>query len=164
MTLVETGLVLDTGSVLRIGSGAEGVLADLEAVLGAPDSDTGFSEVEFCFSGRSRFVRWGQLEVVLGENEGGGATFTQWYVDGSRDPTGLVTVDGLGVGATVGFLEVNYGSALTLVPAFEGAEAGVFAVTNSGNGGTVLGVTSSLEPEAVVTEMWAGDECTRVFT
>ena len=54
--------------------------------------------------------------------------------------------------------------ALDLVPAFEGSESGIFAVTNSGSGGTLLGITESLEPEALIGEMWAGDECSRVFT
>ena len=37
-------------------------------------------------------------------------TFGQWFASGHTDPTGLVTKDGLGVSATVGFLEVTYGS------------------------------------------------------
>ena len=123
-----------------------------------------FFESAFCFAARSRFVRWAQLEVVLSEDIEGESRFTQWYVDGADDPNGLVTIDGLGVGATVSFLELNYGGALNLVPAFEGSDSGIFAVTNSGSGGTLLGITESLEPEALIAEMWAGDECTRVFT
>jgi hypothetical protein len=161
---VETGLVTDTGSVLRFGDDAEPVLDALVGTLGDPDTDTGFAEVELCFSALTRFVRWGQLEVVLGEDDEGAATFTQWHVDGADDPIGLVTIDGLGVGATVGFLEVNYGSALELVPAFEGSETGLFAVTNSGSGASLVGITDSLEPEGIVESMWAGDECQRVFT
>ena len=164
VTLVETGLVLDTGPVLRLGDDGENVLASITGVLGEPDSDSGFFEVAFCFSPRSRFVRWAQLEVVVSEDADAVSTFTQWYVDGADDPSGLVTIDGLGVGATVGFLQQNYGAALNLVPAFEGSEAGIFAVTNSGSGGTFLGITESLEPEARIGEMWAGDECIRVFT
>ena len=164
VTLVETGLVLDTGPVLRLGDDGENVLAQITGALGDPDSDSGFMEVTFCFSPRARFVRWAQLEVVVSEDADGVATFTQWYVDGADDPNGLVTIDGLGVGATVGFLHVNYGGALDLVPAFEGSESGIFAVTNSGSGGTLLGITESLEPEALIGEMWAGDECSRVFT
>ena len=164
VTLVETGLVLDTGPVLRLGDDGDNVLASITGVLGEPDSDSGFFEVAFCFSPRSRFVRWAQLEVVVSEDADGVSTFTQWYVDGADDPSGLVTIDGLGVGATVGFLEQNYGGSLNLVPAFEGSEAGIFAVTNSGSGGTFLGITESLEPDGRIGEMWAGDECTRVFT
>ena len=149
---------------MRFGDGGEAVVAQITEALGEPDSDSGFGEVAFCFSPRSRFVRWGRLEVVISEDADGAMTFTQWYVDGTDDPPGLVTIDGLGVGATVGFLEVNYGGALELVPAFEGSESGIFSVTNSGSGGTVLGITESLEPDARIAEMWAGDECTRVFT
>ena len=75
-----------------------------------------------------------------------------------------MTIDGLGVGATVGFLERNYGTALDLAPALEDGEAGAFAVTNPTSRGRLFGVTESLEPEGEILEMWAGEECTRILT
>ncbi len=90
--------------------------------------------------------------------------FTQWYASELNDPTGLVTRDGLGIGATVGFLEVTYGDALVIVAALEGEDIGLFAVTNPGSGGVLNGITSSLDPEGEVTGLWAGDSCTRIFT
>ena len=164
MTLVETGLVLETGAVLRLGDDAVSVLGELVGALGDPDTDSGYFENAFCFSPQARFLRWAQLEVVVSQDADGVATFTQWYVDGASDPAGLVTIDGLGVGAPVGFLQANYGTALDLVSALEDTYVGLFAATNPGSGGTLLGLTSSLDPDAEILEIWAGDECTRVFT
>ena len=164
VTLVETGLVLEGGAVLRLGDPAQGVLDDLFDLLDEPDDDSGLSEVAFCLSPESRFIRWGHLEVVIGVDDDGDATFTQWYVDGSDEPEGLVTIDGLGVGATVAFLERNYGTALELAPALEGDDAGAFAITNPTSQGRLVGITESLEPDAEILEMWAGDDCTRILT
>lgn len=166
VTLVEKGLQFDTNVVVQFGQDAEIVLDETAAVLGDPDDDSGFIEMEFCAGTRTRFVRWGNLELVFTEevadsNEG---TFSQWYADGFTDPTGLVTPEGLGVTATVGFLEVTYGSALAIVPAFEGDVVGLFAVTNPGTGGVLSGTTEGLHPEGFVTTLWAGDSCTRAFT
>ena len=80
------------------------------------------------------------------------------------EPVEALGDDGLGVGATVGFLEVTYGSALAIVQAIEGEDLGLFAVTNPGSGGILNGITTSLDPEGTVTDLWAGDSCPRVFT
>ena len=164
VTLVETGLVLENGAVLRLGDPADNVFDELVDVVGDPDSDSGFFEVAFCFADESRFVRWGQLEVVLGGDDKDDAVFTQWFVDGADEPEGLVTIDGLGVGATVAFLERNYGTALEMGPALEDVENGAFAITNPTSGGRLVGITESLEPDAQILEMWSGDECTRILT
>ena len=78
--------------------------------------------------------------------------------------TGLVTPEGVGEAATIGLLEVTYGTAIVLVPAFEDDIVGVFAVTNPGTGAVLNGTTLGLDAEGVVTTLWAGDSCTRVFT
>ena len=166
VTLVETGLQFDTNVVVQFGQDSEIVLLEAAAVLGDPDEDSGFVAHEFCAGTRSRFVRWGDLELVFTEEvaDSNVGNFSQWYVDGHNSPTGLVTLDGLGESATVGFLEVTYGEALAIVAAFEGDTVGIFAVTNPGTGGVLSGTTEGLHPEGVVSTLWAGDSCTRAFT
>ncbi|MGB1630784.1 MAG: hypothetical protein ACPHIC_07595 [Acidimicrobiales bacterium] len=181
VTLVETGLQFDTGTVVRFGDSERDVISAAEAVLGPADSDSGRSSSDFCDGTVVRFVRWGNLELVftgdpgpIGEEESGagqdgGANveplgFSQWYADGHRAPTGLVTPEGVGESATVGLLEVTYGNALVLVPAFEDDIVGIFAVTNLGTGAVLNGTTLGLDPDGVVTSLWAGDSCQRIFT
>ncbi len=166
VTLVETGLQLEGGELVLFDQREETVFAALTAVLGDPDSDSGFEESSFCFGARSRFVRWGDLEVVFTEEEldSGEARFTQWYASGHEDPEGLVTFAGVGVGATVGFLEVTLGNSLQLVAAIPDDPTGLFAATNPGSGGLLNGTTSARDPEGLVTSLWAGDSCTRIFT
>lgn len=185
VTLVETGLQFDTGTVVRFGQPMSAVLDEIRSVLGAPDSATNFRTTEACVDG-VRSVRWGQLELVFlqdppvaipadpdGESSDGDegtefipastGTFGQWHVSGHTDPTGLVTKDGLGVSATVGFLEVTYGSSLEIVQPTEGEDLGLFSVTNPASGGVINGTTSDVTPEGRVLSMWAGDTCVRIF-
>ena len=84
--------------------------------------------------------------------------------DGHLDPTGLVTPEGLGESATVGFLEVTFPNVLNLVPAFDDDIVGIFAVVNPTTGQRFNGTTLGLDPNGVVTSLWAGDTCARVFT
>ena len=110
-----------------------------------------------------RFVRWGNLEVVFtNTDEGTPRRFTQWFADGHLDPTGLVTPEGLGESATVGFLEVTFPNVLDLVPAFDDDIVGIFAVVNPTTGQRFNGTTLGLDPNGVVTSLWAGDTCARV--
>lgn len=184
VTLLESGLQFDTGVVARFGDPSTDVLAAIRAVLGDPDSDSGRSANDFCDGSIVRFVRWGNLELVftgdegpigeVGDGDGEGVgddaespaplTFTQWFADGHRTPTGLVTPEGVGESGTVGLLEVTYGSALQLVAAFEDDIVGVFAVTNPQTGAVLNGTTLGLDPDGVVTTLWAGDSCARLFT
>lgn len=186
VTLVETGLQFDTGSVVRFGQPMDTVIDEVRSVLGAPDSATNFRTTDACAEG-ARSVRWGQLELVFlqdppvavpvdPESEPGAdgddgtefipastGTFGQWYASGHTDPTGLVTKDGLGVSATVGFLEATYGASFMVVQPMEDDELGVFSITNPASGGVINGTTSDVIPQGRVLSMWAGDTCTRVF-
>ena len=165
VTLVETGLRLDGGEVLLFGQDAEVVIMALTGLLGEPDRDGGYEETSFCFGARSRFVAWGHLELVFTEEEpeSGDARFTQWFADGRDDPEGLVTISGVGVTATVGFLEATLGGSLQLVEAIEGDPTGLFAATNPGSGALLNGTTTSRDANGTVISLWAGDSCTRVF-
>jgi len=166
VTLVETGLQLDTGAVLTFEQDDASVIAALEAALGPADLDSAWYLTSFCIGARTRILNWGDLEVVFTEDvlDSGVGKFTQWFVDGITNPVGLVTIDGLGYGATVGFLEMRYGTAATIVEAIPDDPAGLFAVTNPASGGVLLGVTTTRDPNGVVTSMWAGDSCTRIYT
>jgi hypothetical protein len=166
VTLVETGLQIAHSEVVLFGQSDDTVMASLTAALGEPESDSGMKESAFCFGARNRFVRWGDLELVFTEEvlESGDASFSQWFADGHDDPEGLVTLSGVGVTATVGFLEATLGPSLQLVAAIPGDSTGLFAATNPGSGGLLNGTTSSREPEGVVISLWAGDSCNRIFT
>lgn len=164
VTLVETGLALDTGTIVPFGQDEQLVIAELASILGDPVTDSE-SQTEFCEGTSVRFVRWGSLEVVFtNTDEGTPRRFTQWFADGHLDPTGLVTPEGLGESATVGFLEVTFPNVLDLVPAFDDDIVGVFAVVNPTTGQRFNGTTLGLDPNGVVTSLWAGDTCARVFT
>ena len=165
VTLVETGLALDTGTIVPFGQDEHLVIAELASILGEPVADSGESQTEFCEGASVRFVRWGNLEVVFtNTDEGTPRRFTQWFADGHLDPTGLVTPEGLGESATVGFLEVTFPNVLDLVPAFDDDIVGIFAVVNPTTGQRFNGTTLGLDPNGVVTSLWAGDTCARVFT
>ena len=165
VTLVETGLALDTGTIVPFGQDEQLVIAELASILGEPVADSGESQTEFCEGASVRFVRWGNLEVVFtNTDEGTPRRFTQWFADGHLDPTGLVTPEGLGESATVGFLEVTFPNVLNLVPAFDDDIVGIFAVVNPTTGQRFNGTTLGLDPNGVVTSLWAGDTCARVFT
>lgn len=166
ITLVETGVQLESGTVLTLEQDATVVLDAISGVLGPADRDTGWAVTEFCAGPRARILRWGDFEIVLTEDvlDSELGKFTQWYVDGIDNPAGLVTVDGLGFGATVSFLEFTYGGAFELLEAIEGDPSGLFVVTNPGSGGVLLGTTDSRESDGVINSMWAGDSCTRIFT
>ena len=75
-----------------------------------------------------------------------------------------MTVNGIGVTATVGLLEARFGDALVLVQAIPDDPTGLFAATNPGSGALLNGTTTSREPDGVVTALWAGDSSTRIFT
>lgn len=165
VTLVETGLALDTGTIVPFGQDEQLVIAELASILGEPVADSGESQTEFCEGASVRFVRWGNLEVVFtNTDEGMPRRFAQWFADGHLDPTGLVTPEGLGESATVGFLEVTFPNVLDLVPAFDDDIVGIFAVVNPTTGQRFNGTTLGLDPNGVVTSLWAGDTCARVFT
>ena len=166
VTLSAAGLVLDGGTVLRFGQGADTVIDEVRRVLGDPDDDAEWAEAELFLVDRLRTVRWGDLEVVL-EEVGCTGRFGQWYADGADDPEGLVDASGLGVGATVGFLEVTYGDALQIDVFTEGEPEGIFGITDTeadtGGSGVLIGSTTGLDPDATVTALWAGDTCPRAF-
>lgn len=185
VTLVETGLQFDTGAVVRFGQPMAEVIDAVRSILGAPDSATNFQSSDACVQ-NSRTVRWGQLELVFLQDppvavptgpdtqiptDGDGTefipastgTFGQWYASGHTSPTGLVTRDGLGVSATVGFLEVVYGASFVVLQPIEEEEPGVFSISNPASGGVINGTTSDVTSEGRVLSLWAGDACQRVF-
>jgi len=166
VTLSAGGLLFENGTIVQFGQSVDVVVAEATEILGAPDEDTGFEPWEFCVGTRTRFIRWGSLELVFTEEIEASDTgvFSQWYTEGHSEPAGLVTLDGLGESATVGFLEVTFGDALVILAAFEGDDIGLFGVTNPSTGAIISGITDGLHPEGVVTTLWAGDSCTRVFT
>jgi hypothetical protein len=166
VTLVETGLQLDGNDLVLFEQDADVVVAALTAVLGEPDRDDGYEQHAFCLGERTRLVAWGDLELVFTEDEldSGVGRFTQWFAGSHDDPPGLVTFSGVGVTATVAFLELTFGDALVLVQAIPDDPTGLFAATNPGSGALLNGTTTSRDPDGTVVSLWAGDSCTRIFT
>jgi hypothetical protein len=164
--LVENGLLLEGIADVRFGQRSETVLGAITSLLGQPDRDSGESTNDYCDGDTARTVRWGNLEVVFTGDVASGEpmTFTQWFADGYRRPTDLVTPQGLGVTSTVGFLKTVFGSSVTLVPAFADDDIGLFAITDTASGATLNGTTTGLGDDDAVNTLWSGDTCTRIFT
>jgi len=162
ITLNPDGLYSSTIPVVQFGDAEADVLTELSGLLGAPTSDTGSTSNDFCEGDSARLVRWGNLEVVF-TGEPDDRLFTQWFADGVEQPEDLVTVEGFGVTATVGFMDVVFGLSYQLVPLNEGSIVGLFAVTNPATGAVLSGTTLGLDGNGVVTSLWAGDSCARAF-
>ncbi len=165
LVLLDSGLRFAAGGFSGFGSDATALLDAATAALGAADYDSGLLADSNCLGTRSRFVRFGGLELVFTETAEtpGTALFSQWHLSGDG-AAGFTAPDGLSLGTSVGALKAGFGDDLSLVAAFEGEDLGVFSVVNPANGSAVYGLTDALDAEGVVIELWAGEGCTRVFT
>lgn len=138
----------------RFGVEPASVVAYVESVVGAPDSDSGwgdsFSEFGTCPGTEVRGVRWGDLLVLFGDEsdfESGRRHFFQWqYGPAAGDapsPSGMVTDGGIGIGSTVTDLvrahpDVEIFDDVVFGPGFE-IEPGLWGtLTEVGDGGVVL--------------------------
>ena len=76
-------------TLLSFADPADEVLLELETKIGSPDSDTGWSEDPQCDVPNVRRVTYGDLEVVMVDEDiedgtpGVDAVFGQWFVAGA---------------------------------------------------------------------------------
>jgi hypothetical protein len=169
VALAPNGLILQFGSAnsftLRFGDDADGTLTRLVALVGQPTTDSGWKQVELCTGDETRRVEFHDLELVFIKNAvgapNGSRTFQQWFVDDpGKRPDGLVTLDRIGIGSTLGDLREVYGSALKVVQPITGDPSGLF--TTSETGTFIDGITTGVIDKAWIKQMWAGSACQRV--
>ena len=92
------------------GAAESEVLPALAEALGHADSDDALPPGA-CSGGATRSVTWGDLNVLIGPDQGGTATLYGWTY-GTDDPPAapaLATAEGVGIGATRRQLEAAYG-------------------------------------------------------
>lgn len=163
--LIDSGLRFAGGDILVFGAQSWEVVETTTAALGEPDYDSGLIVVSDCLGTRSRFVRYGSLELVFTETAEapGIAAFSQWHLAEADELERFAAPGGLEPGSTVGSLQYTYGEELSIVAAFEGDTLGVFSVVSPAIGTAIYGLTEGIDSDGVVTSLWAGDSCTRVF-
>lgn len=166
VVLLDNGLRFVTGDSRSFGAQSWEVLETTTAALGEPDYDSGLIVVSDCQGTRSRFVRYGSLELVFTETAEapGKAAFSQWHLGAADDLARFAAPGGLEPGSTVGSLQYTYGDDLTIVAAVEGDTLGVFSVESPGGGAALYGLTDGIDSDGVVSSLWAGDSCIRAFT
>jgi hypothetical protein len=119
-----TDLVLRADSLgdIRFGVDPEATIDYVTAMLGEPESDTGwidsFSEFGSCPGAEVRGVRWGDLLLLFGDEsdfDSGVRHFYQWQygpIEGDvADPIGPATDGGITLGSTVSEIDRVYDDA-----------------------------------------------------
>ena len=172
LTLSPVGVVTNaaTGAETLVGLGdsADTVVAVLAAVVGSPETDTGWIADERCAGDQVRRVTFANLEVVLSDVDmtdgepGTYATFTQWFAEGPDAlHTSLWTLDRIGVGSSVTDLVAAHADGLVLTSPVEGDTAGLFSIDAIGVSDGMSGVTTHTDDIGRVLQIWAGDGCAR---
>jgi hypothetical protein len=113
LTLARDGL-----GVVPFGAEAEAAVAALTGALGAPTEDTGWVDpltISSCAGTELRRVSWGTLTMLLGDPAATGTGLRQFFAysygnvaDVEAQPAGLVTPEGIGLGAPVADLRAAY--------------------------------------------------------
>lgn len=161
LSLQPTGL----GDVGSFGDDGDAVLLEVSAafsgtpfggVEGGPDEDSGWhvdtNDVSPCNGQTIRRVRWGDLTVVLADQEA--PVLQGWVVTGPGVATGLTTPEGIARGATDAEVRATYGDG-----AFgdEGIYTQIF-VTSS-DSPAIRGIMSEADTGGVVDTLDAGTAC-----
>lgn len=114
LELSATGLGND-----RFGDDADVVVADVTAIVGTPDSDSGWVDPILigaaCPGSEVRFVTWGDLQLFFSD-ESTAASGVRHFAAFHYGPTlgqvarpyGLTTAEGIGLGSTVQSLRATY--------------------------------------------------------
>lgn len=148
---------------LRFGDDPDQVIAAVAAVLGSPTDDTGWvssDAVALCPGEEFRSVEWGVLRLSFGDVSSFAVDrrhFNAWDygIEGQlgEEPTGLLSVGGVGLGTRVDELRAAYPE----VQVFDGEE-GLFPpayYVNDTFDGFLTGTTDA----DVVTVMFGGQRC-----
>jgi len=151
---------------VRFGVDAEGAIAYVETLLGAPDSDSGYvdaaSEFGSCPGEQVRGVQWGNLLLLFGDESevaSGRMHFYGWRYGpiGTTmpEPVGPATEGGITLGATVN--EVL--AAHPVADVFNDDVFGAGFDIDSGARGLVSGSLSNDAPNGVTLALFGGVTC-----
>jgi hypothetical protein len=149
--------------VVRFGDRADEAVAAVGAVLGAPDTDSGWVEplsIGACAGTEARVVSWGSLFLYLSDESafGSGERHLFAYSYGSVQeldavPARLATPEGIGLGTSVDFLRAAY-EGVTVEPGEEGMIAPSFYVDDR-----LSGRLTGDADDDLVTVIIGGDPC-----
>ena len=151
---------------VRFGVDAEGAIAYVESLLGAPDSDSGYvdsvSEFGMCPGEQVRGVRWGDLLLLFGDESevaSGRLHFYGWRFGpvgtSMPEPVGPATDGGISLGSTVNELLAAHPSADVVNDDVYGAGFDL----DLGGRGLVSGSLSDDSPNGVVLDLFGGVNC-----
>ncbi|NJL47140.1 MAG: hypothetical protein HC929_06050 [Leptolyngbyaceae cyanobacterium SM2_5_2] len=132
-----------TGSTRSFSFGSEmaPVQAGVTKIYGQPQESVLNSE---CPSGRLTITTWANgLSLTATEEE-----FVGWSVRPNTDSASLTTISGIGLGSTLAELEDVYS-----VEIFESSLGVEFYA------GQLVGLLTSTQPNAVISDLWAGEVC-----
>jgi hypothetical protein len=132
-----------TGSTRSFSFGSEmlPVQESVTQIYGPPQASTLNAE---CPGGPLTITTWANgLAITTAEEE-----FVGWSVRPNTDSASLTTMAGIGIGSTLNELEDAYS-----VEIFESSLGVEFYA------GQLVGLLTSTEPDAVITDLWAGEVC-----
>lgn len=145
------------------GTEPDAVINQLRSVLGAPDEDTGWTDVlTTCPGSQARIVRWSSLQLYFTDGEtswGNGPHFFHYgqsLTAGGGEYLELRTDEGIGIGSTLGELRVVYGEGLTVGddPAF-----GPYWEVTGEAPAYLWGTASGIDDAGVVDSINGGNGC-----
>ncbi len=156
-------LARDGLGVVPFGTDADGAVAALTAVLGPPTEDTGWVDpltISSCAGTELRRVSWGALAILLGDPAATGTGLRQFFASSygnvagvEPQPAGLVTPEGIGLGASVADLKAAY-PGVVLNPGEEGLIEPSFFVDDS-----LRGIVTGDTDTDSVTVVFGGPFC-----
>lgn len=165
---VAAKLVLSGDSLgdVRFGVDAEGAIAYVESLLGAPDSDSGYvdfaSDFGMCPGSQVRGVRWGDLLLLFGDESevaSGRLHFYGWRFGPLRStapaPAGPATEGGVTLGSTVNELLEAHPTADVVNDDVYGAGFDL----DLGSRGLVSGSLTDDSPTGVIVDLFGGVNC-----
>ena len=167
VTLAERGLLLMAGTenqiLLSFESPQEAVMSSLISILGEPIEESSATGDDICINPKS--FKFADLEVFFSSYDQG-PIFSQWFVSGiGAKDTGLWTLNRIGVGSSISELKELSDSQILIEEIFPGTNdpAGKFRIEPFGLGMFIHGVASNTNDQGKILQMWAGEECQRLF-
>ena len=167
VTLAERGLLLMAGTenqiLLSFESPQEAVMSSLISILGEPIEESSATGDDICINPKS--FKFDDLEVFFSSYDQG-SIFSQWFVSGiGAKDTGLWTLNRIGVGSSISELKELSDSQILIEEIFPGTNdpAGKFRIDPFGLGMFIHGVASNTNDQGKILQMWAGEECQRLF-
>lgn len=156
-------LARDGLGIASFGDDADPTIAAVTAVLGEPDTDSGWVEpmtIGACAGGEARVAAWGSLYLYFSDEsalEQGQRHFFGYSYGSVQDleaiPEGLATPEGIGLGTTVEFLRAAYADVVV-----EAGEEGLFA-PNFFVDDRLSGRLTGPADDDLVTVIIGGDPC-----